>query len=87
MAKEIYYSEDSQTQTAGWRRPAGMTLLKITLGPKGPQRADQQILRFSADHQRRCYHRKRDRTGRSVWKTWARRWLRKLRLKDQRCGR
>ena len=65
MAKEIKYGAEARTALeAGVNKLADT--VRVTLGPKGRNVVLDKSVRRSADHQRWCDHRKRDRAGRCI---------------------
>ena len=67
MAKQVVHGEDSRAAILrGVNQLADA--VKVTLGPKGPQRRYRQEIRLADDHQRRCHRRQRDRIKRHARK-------------------
>ena len=65
MAKILKFDDEARRSLeAGVNKLANA--VKVTIGPKGPQRRPRQEVRRTDDHQRRCVDRQGDRTRRRV---------------------
>jgi len=53
MAKDLLFREDARKKLEAWASTQSLMQLKITLGPKGPQRYFREILWFANHYQRR----------------------------------
>ena len=62
MAKEIKYGAEARAALEAGVNQLADTV-RVTLGPKG---RNVVLLRRTPDHQRWCYHCKRDRAGRCI---------------------